>query len=139
MTVVIPDRRGQDYSELMALTFTAGNARRRVFLLVLVSLLMRSLGAAQLPARAWTEQDKEIWKKAVKRVVTTPPCCGACGILSMDEGRQAYRYVLGEDLSPEAEKIYRDNEKKLKEAFRYFSPDRYEHWFGPPDQKDLKK
>jgi hypothetical protein len=86
-----------------------------------------SKGAA---VRDWTLEDKETWKKAVKRVVTTPPCCGACSILSIEEGRKAYRYITGEDQSKDAEKIYQDHEKKLLDAFHTFNPSRYAYWFG---------
>lgn len=78
----------------------------------------------------WTSEDKETWKKAVKRVVTTPPCCGACSVLSMKEGRLAYRFAVGEDTSQEAEKVYKDHETKLLDAFRIFNPSRYDYWFG---------
>jgi hypothetical protein len=89
-------------------------------------------------AKDWTNEDKETWKKAVKRVVTTPPCCGACSVLEIREGRQAYKYITGEDSSKEAEKIYKDHETKLLEAFRYFNPSRYEYWFGNSLKGDTK-
>lgn len=87
-------------------------------------------------AQDWTNEDKETWKKAVKRVVTTPPCCGACSVLSMKEGRQAYRFAVGEDTSQEAEKVYKDHETKLKDAFRIFNPSRYEYWFGKSTKEE---
>ena len=107
-------------------------------MLLAIGLLISGccLGAS---ARQWTSEDKEIWKKAVKRVVTTPPCCGACSVLSMNEGREAYRYITGEDNSPEAEKAYKDHEKKFLEAFRYFNPSRYEYWFGNSKKGDVIK
>lgn len=87
-------------------------------------------------AQDWTSEDKETWKKAVKRVVTTPPCCGACSVLSMKEGRLAYRFAVGEDTSQEAEKVYKDHETKLKDAFRIFNPSRYEYWFGKSTKEE---
>lgn len=89
----------------------------------------------QVLAQEWTTEDKEIWKKAVKRVVTTPPCCGACSVLSMNEGRKAYRYVTGEEKSAEGGKIYSEHKNRILEAFHYFNPERFEHWFG----KELKQ
>lgn len=88
-------------------------------------------------AQNWTEEDKTTWKKAIKRVVTTPPCCGACSVLGMIEGRQAYRYVLGEDTSAESKKIYIEHEKRILEAFKYFNPERYHYWFEK-DTKEIK-
>jgi hypothetical protein len=101
-----------------------------------VLLASGSFLRASTIARDWTAEDKEVWKKAVKRVVTTPPCCGACSLLGMNEGRKAYKHITGEDRSSEAEKIYNDHEKKLVEAFRYFNPSRYEYWFGSPSKEN---
>jgi phosphoenolpyruvate carboxylase len=56
----------------------------------------------------------------------------------MREGRQAYKYVTGEDKSEEATKVFKDHESKLKEAFRYFSPERFEHWFGQSKKEEMK-
>lgn len=78
----------------------------------------------------WSVEDKETWKKAVKRVVTTPPCCGACPVLSMRDGRKAYQYVAGENKSDDGAKIYQEHEKKFLEAFQFLNPSRYHHWFG---------
>lgn len=110
----------------------------RLLLLGLLAMFAASLLAAS-PVRPWTAPDKDLWKKSVKRVVTTPPCCGACGVLSMDDGRTVYRYILGEDTSGSAAALYRANERKLMDAFRFFSPERYEHWFGKTGPKEEKK
>jgi formate dehydrogenase assembly factor FdhD len=108
-----------------------------IFLAGLISLAVNSRVNAQ--GQAWTDEDKQIWKKAVKRVVTTPPCCGACSVLSMQEGRQAYKYAIGEEKTPEAEKIYKDHEIKLMDAFRYFNPERYDYWFGKSSRQGDNK
>lgn len=89
-------------------------------------------------AQDWTAEDKETWKKAVKRVVTTPPCCGACSVLSMNEGRKAYKYVAGEERSEEGEKVYKEHEKRLLEAFQFLNPIRYQYWFGKEKKEEGK-
>jgi hypothetical protein len=102
------------------------------------TLVLVTSGLLGATTMNWTPDDKEIWKKAVKRVVTTPPCCGACSLLSMNEGRKAYKYVIGEEQSEEAKKAYMDHEQKLLEAFRYFNPARYDFWFGKSSKEEKK-
>ena len=60
-------------------------------------LLLLSGSLSRLSAQDWTTEDKETWKKAIERVVTTPPCCGACSVLEMREGRKAYPHVIGDE------------------------------------------
>ncbi len=102
--------------------------------LIVVSVIF-GMGASAM-AQNWSPEDMETWKKAVKRVVTTPPCCGACSVLSMNEGRKAYKYISGEDKSDDAQKIYKDHEKKLLDAFRYFNPNRYQYWFEKSSKEE---
>lgn len=93
-----------------------------------------------IPASAadqeWTAEDKEIWKKAVKRVVTTPPCCGACSVVTMSDGRKAYKYVAGEEKSEDGAKVYKEHEKRFLEAFQFLNPARYQHWFGKNQKEE---
>lgn len=105
--------------------------------IVVLSLVSVIFGMAlRASAQDWSPEDKETWKKAVKRVVTTPPCCGACSVLSMNDGRKAYKYVAGEEKSDEGQKIYKEHEKKLLDAFRYFNPSRYQYWFGKSSKEE---
>lgn len=97
---------------------------------LLACMLLITSAFAGTAAQEWTAEDKETWKKAVKRVVTTPPCCGACPVLSIREGRKAYQHVTGENKSDDGAKIYQEHEKKFLEAFQFLNPSRYHHWFG---------
>jgi hypothetical protein len=86
--------------------------------------------SARAAIQEWTAEDRETWKKAVKRVVTTPPCCGACAVVSISDGRKAYKYIAGEEKSEEGAEIYKEHDKRFLEAFQFLNPSRYQHWFG---------
>src|SRR5690348_8355996 len=90
----------------------------KIISLVIVLFLTSGI-CLRASAQDWTNEDKETWKKAVKRVVTTPPCCGACSVLSMKEGRAAYKYISGEEKTEEGAKVYKEHEKRLLESFQY--------------------
>ena len=105
----------------------------RILCAIVILILHAGLGAA---ANNWTSEDKETWKKAVKRVVTTPPCCGACPIVSMKDGREVYRHVAGDGNSEEGAKIYKEHEKRFLEAFQFLNPSRYQHWFGKKQKEE---
>ena len=113
------------------------NVKSKIGVALCFLILATRFGFCGAP-QDWTAEDKETWKKAVKKVVTTPPCCGACSVLSMSEGRKAYKYVVGEEKTDEGEKVYKEHEKRLLDAFKYFNPSRYQHWFEKNQQEGKK-
>lgn len=75
-----------------------------------------------------TVLDKETWNKAIKRVITTPPCCGACPVLKMEDGRLIFDYLSGKSESPHGRMLFEENKEKILDAVKYFDASRYEIW-----------
>lgn len=89
-------------------------------------LLTSSISFAQ--RTEWSAEDKAIWNKAVKRVVTTPPCCGACAVLRMDDAKKIYGFVTRDAVTPEGAELFERHKKTILDAVKFFDKDRYGAW-----------
>ena len=76
----------------------------------------------------WSEEDVAVWNKAIKRVITTPPCCGACPLLRMSDGKKIYDYLSNKNSTPEGAELFKKYDDKILEAVKFFDPERSEDW-----------
>lgn len=83
----------------------------------------------------WSTEDRAVWNKAIKRVITTPPCCGACPLLRMEDGNKIYGYLTQQNPTPEGRELFEKYDEKILEAVKYFDPGRSHVW----TQRFIKK
>ncbi len=96
--------------------------------LVLLALLIHSPRALFSQGGDWSSEDRAIWNKAVKRVVTTPPCCGACSVLRMDDAKKIYSYVTNNQITPEGAALFEKHKEAILAAVKYYDQQRYQAW-----------
>ena len=95
---------------------------------VLLFSIFLSVSISKASDFDWSTKDKEVWNKAIKRVITTPPCCGACPILRMEDGHKIYGYLTDRESIPEGKSLFEKYNEKILEAVKYFDPDRSQAW-----------
>lgn len=106
-----------------------------------LSLIFLSLLTLPLFAQSseWSKEDRAVWNKAVKRVVTTPPCCGACAVLRMDDAKKIYGYITHDDITSDGAELFERHKETILEAVKFFDQERYGAWTKLFLKKEEKK
>ena len=105
---------------------------------ILVALVAAILFAAALQAGEFdgSRIDSGVWNRAIKRVITTPPCCGACPVLRMKDGSKIYGYVTGKDPNAEGRNLFEKHKDKILEAVKFIDPEEYGKWSNAAPAKE---
>jgi len=104
-----------------------------MFILSLACLSALGLSAPVFAASAsaqtsWphlTEADKNIWRSTLKRTVMRPPCCGSCGLFTMADAGELWKFLTEEKTTERGEQLWRRHAKRLLTEFAQESPQRY--------------
>lgn len=90
---------------------------------------------------ALTQQDRETWILAIKRVKMKPPCCGACKLLTQKDAKAIWEYLTTD--SPEKKKageaVWLEHKAKLLGEFKYLNPQRYQALYKNEDLDETGK
>lgn len=84
------------------------------------------------------EVSQDAWRKKVNEIRTKPPCCGACPVLSLQDARALWRFLVYDSLARKTGKnagAWMRRRRSLLERFKREYPERFDKLYSKSENK----